>query len=141
MIPNNNLTCYYIPKKILTQDEYNSIPSEYDFLKDIYEKSYNSYIFNDTLALMNFEYNRHCKEGLFKGKISDNFSIIYEDLLDDNEFEGGQKATEIKLDINGEIYTLIKIEAGDKISDVGFGFGQIGSVIGFVLLCFSIIYI
>ena len=35
MIPNNNLTCYYIPKKILTQDEYNSIPSEYDFLKDI----------------------------------------------------------------------------------------------------------
>ena len=134
MIPNNNLTCYYIPKKILTQDEYNSIPSEYDFLKDIYEKSYNSYIFNDTLALMNFEYNRHCKEGLFKGKISDNFSIIYEDLLDDNEFEGGQKATEIKLDINEEIYTLIKIEAGDIpgyiMTDLKWAGGELKSNVG-----------
>ena len=44
--------------------------------------------------------------------------------------------------IYGAIGSLYKedilIEAGDKISDVGFGFGQIGSVIGFVLLCFSI---
>lgn len=44
--------------------------------------------------------------------------------------------------IYGAIGSLYKedilVEAGDKISDVGFGFGQIGSVIGFVLLCFSI---
>lgn len=44
--------------------------------------------------------------------------------------------------IYGAIGSLYKedilIEAGNKISDVGFGFGQIGSVIGFVLLCFSI---
>ena len=44
--------------------------------------------------------------------------------------------------IYGAIGSLYKedilVEAGDKISDVGFGFGQIGSVIGFVLFCFSI---
>jgi hypothetical protein len=103
----------------LTQKEYDAIPKEYNFLKSIYIRdNYNIYHFNETLANENEDYRLRTKDSnWFKGTIADTFNIIYDDLLDDIEFEGNQLSTKIRFakgdSLTEDIYSIIKIEYGD----------------------------
>lgn len=125
---DSNYPVYYELKEILTQQEHDSIPDDYSFLKEIYDKYNDVYVFNSYEADRNNEYQEHMSEHWFKGKISDKFNIIYDDLLNDYEFVGGMPATQVRfrLDTFGPYadkrYTIAKIELGDvpgyRLSDL-----------------------
>ena len=119
MTPFEDLECYYQLKQELTKEEYDLIPDNYDYLKNIYIKdNYNIYHFSQINAEKNNAYIQNTIQGWFKGRVSDTFNIVYNDLLDDHEFEGGQMATVIRFAKNNttlfeDLYTIIKIESGN----------------------------
>ena len=114
-----NITCYYKLKSELTQEEYDLIPEKYNFLKEIYFKNnIGIYLFSEESANENEEYLNYLNEdGWFKGSIDDSFNIVYDDLLDDSEFEGNQIPTQIRFNLNvafkDKRYTISKFEVGD----------------------------
>ena len=115
---DGQLKCYYELKNEITEKQYNAIPQEYFFLKEIYQyTSIGTYRFNYEIAKDNMNYQNKNHNGWFEGKISDDFFIIYDDLLDDTEFEGNLQATFIRFNLHDKFinkrYTVAKIETGD----------------------------
>ncbi|MGN1342649.1 MAG: hypothetical protein ACI4VL_05435 [Bacilli bacterium] len=130
MTLDGTIACCYQLKKILTLDQYNLIPDKYYFLKKIYKvDDYGFYQFDRNLTYNYPEYRNYIIYGnnnieYFKGTISDEFSITYDNLLNDVEFD--EEPTLIKFlivekDKNDNTYTylsdkdysLAKIEYGD----------------------------
>ena len=120
MTINSNLECYYQLKEILSLEEYNLIPEEYNFLKDIYIiDNSNTYVFNPILANDNINYKLRIREDKwFKGKISDIFNINYNNLLDQDILPDVQHPlTTIRFlknnTLSKDTYTIVKIKQGD----------------------------
>ena len=126
LLVDNNYTIYYQLKENLSQEEYEIIPEEYGFLKTIYSKYNNEYVFDSEKATIlerdssspyhNYIFSTSSGDW-FKGKINDEFNIIYDDLLDDYEFIGGKSPTIIRFNLLSKFeekrYTAVKIQRGD----------------------------
>lgn len=126
MTLDGTIVCCYQLKKVLTLEQYNLIPDKYYFLRKIYKvDDYGFYRFDKNLTFDYAEYREHIIYGkdnieYFKGTISDEFSITYDNLLDNIEFD--EEPTLIKFliaDKDGNTYlsdknySLAKIEYGD----------------------------
>ena len=118
IVLNGEIPCLYKLKEILTAEEYSLIPSQHSFLKDIYINDVNDidnlYYFDKSKALKNQEYLSKIDDNdWFLGSISDNFNIIYENLVDSNiDFINEPTIVKFPSDSKKE-YTLAKIEYGD----------------------------
>ena len=135
---NNNLKCYYNLETELTSEQYKMIPVEYDFLTSLYDyTSKGVYVFNKLKAENSNDYQNKSHNGWFEGKISDEFSIVYDDLLDDVEFEGNKNPTLIRFNLNEKFidkrYTIAKIDVGEipgyRLTDLTYG-GELKAAVG-----------
>ena len=126
IILDGDTGCYYPLKTTLTLDEYNSIPEKkYPFLKHLYQiDDYGFYKFNINLISDYQEALSYIDKDndiyYFKGSISDQFFITYDNLLNNVEFD--TEPTLVRLvvknkDNNYQLtdkeYILAKIENGD----------------------------
>ena len=119
MTINGEAECYYQLQKILTQEQYDMIPSDYDYLKTYYVRNdIGKYEFNEILANEDSEFKSNTKGDWFKGRLADSFSIIYDNLLDNAEFSGDKEPSVIKFlknnSLSEESYYLICLQAGDS---------------------------
>ena len=125
IIMDGTIECLYKLKEILTIDEYNLIPDKYHFLKEMYvQNSAGFYVLDKNLA--NQDYRNHLQGEYFKGAIEDEFSIVYENLLEDLEYTTEPTFIKFPSDLNTE-YTLAKIEYGDIpgyfLTDLTYAYG------------------
>ena len=120
IIIDQNYPCYYELKRVLTEDEHNAIPEHIGF-KGCYKRQGKEFIFDQDMAERDYatEYLARLDPTMnwFKGCISDSFSIVYEDLLDDAEFVGGATPSEVRFNLREEFqhkrYSIVKVELGD----------------------------
>lgn len=133
IILDGTIECYYKFKRILTRDEYLSIPREYIFLSELYDiiedkdKDNIYYKYNDKITdeLLQHLYRENSENWWFLGKLEDSFIIKYDILQQDLDFIPEVsiiKFPKITYNQNNEIiakqpsedsYVLAKIETGE----------------------------
>lgn len=139
MTVNENFTCYYRLKNELNINEYNNIPKKYNFfIRDniyTFNPETATYVFNQENANNSADFQLlNNEDNWFKGAISDSFNIIYDDLLDDVDFEGNISPTIVRFNLNGSYkhkrYQVAKFTAGDipgyRMTDLVFAEELIG---------------
>lgn len=150
MTLDGTLPCSYELRKEISIDEYNLIPNDeyYEILRKYYKLNSNGmYQLDENIFSDNEYYNKkHPKEkqGWFTGTVSDNFNIIYDNLLNDVEFDTEPTIIHFPNDSTTQKtfndYILAKIEYGDtpgyyltELTYAGDLIGKVGETLTSVL--------